>query len=204
MLLHALTHTICALTIRDNHNRSDHSKNFQRIAAQRYVVFKGSLLVVWIRPATWLHFVHEIAVPISQSSHCSWWDLIDISRNTSCTVATIHSLFSLTPSSHPAFRHLQYVKIWKQGYRLFSHSWSMSFSFWQWLGNECFALLQSLKYRVFCDLWRKGYYLTNGLKYGGDYLVYPGTVYQASYIYKGWSFLYRYKNYSLVPPAKEG
>ena len=59
--------------------------------------------------------------------------------------------------------------------------------------------MQSLKYRVFCDLWRKGYYLTNGLKYGGDYLVYPGTVYQASYIYKGWSFLYRYKNYSLVP-----
>ena len=34
--------------------------------------------------------------------------------------------------------------------------------------------LQSLRYRVFCDLWRKGYHLTNGLKYGGDYLVYPG------------------------------
>ena len=58
------------------------------------------LCVVWIRPATWLHFVHEIAdasqrcrktlyaklwkhsskeaVPTSQSPECSW--------NTSCTV----------------------------------------------------------------------------------------------------------------------
>ena len=29
-----------------------------------------------------------------------------------------------------------------------------------------------LKYAVFRDLWLKGYYLTAGLKYGGDYLVY--------------------------------
>ena len=28
------------------------------------------------------------------------------------------------------------------------------------------------KYAVFHDLWLKGYYLTSGLKYGGDYLVY--------------------------------
>lgn len=25
---------------------------------------------------------------------------------------------------------------------------------------------------VFCDLWEKGYYITSGLKYGGDFLVY--------------------------------
>lgn len=28
---------------------------------------------------------------------------------------------------------------------------------------------------MFSDLWRKGYYLTTGLKYGGDYLVYDGN-----------------------------
>ena len=35
--------------------------------------------------------------------------------------------------------------------------------------------LQELRCRVFKDLWTKGYYLTAGLKYGGDYLVYPGN-----------------------------
>ena len=29
--------------------------------------------VLWIRPATWLHFVHEIALPIHWSPQCSWW-----------------------------------------------------------------------------------------------------------------------------------
>ncbi|XP_065898297.1 tRNA-splicing endonuclease subunit Sen34-like [Dysidea avara] len=33
---------------------------------------------------------------------------------------------------------------------------------------------EELHYKVFRDLWTKGYYLTAGLKYGGDYLVYPG------------------------------
>ena len=31
---------------------------------------------------------------------------------------------------------------------------------------------EKLKYAVFHDLWLKGYFLTSGLKYGGDYLVY--------------------------------
>ena len=31
---------------------------------------------------------------------------------------------------------------------------------------------ERLRYAVFHDLWLKGYYLTSGLKYGGDYLVY--------------------------------
>lgn len=31
---------------------------------------------------------------------------------------------------------------------------------------------QSLKDRVFSDLWEQGYYITSGLKYGGDFLVY--------------------------------
>lgn len=31
-----------------------------------------------------------------------------------------------------------------------------------------------LHYRVFCDLWEKGYFLTSGSKFGGNYLAYPG------------------------------
>lgn len=27
---------------------------------------------------------------------------------------------------------------------------------------------------MFADLWKKGYYLTAGHKFGGDFLVYPG------------------------------
>ena len=30
------------------------------------------------------------------------------------------------------------------------------------------------KCAVFADLWRKGYYMGNGLRFGGDWLVYPG------------------------------
>ena len=31
---------------------------------------------------------------------------------------------------------------------------------------------QLLKFQVFQDLWKLGYYLTSGLKFGGDFLVY--------------------------------
>ncbi|CAG8656373.1 8513_t:CDS:2, partial [Funneliformis mosseae] len=30
------------------------------------------------------------------------------------------------------------------------------------------------KYKVYCDLWDQGYYITSGIKFGGDYLLYPG------------------------------
>lgn len=33
---------------------------------------------------------------------------------------------------------------------------------------------EMLHYRVFLDLWEKGYYLTSGIKFGGDLLAYPG------------------------------
>ena len=33
---------------------------------------------------------------------------------------------------------------------------------------------ETTRYRVFKDLWEKGYYLTSGCKFGGDFLVYPG------------------------------
>ena len=33
---------------------------------------------------------------------------------------------------------------------------------------------ERLHYRIFSDLWEKGYYLTSGIKFGGDLLAYPG------------------------------
>lgn len=33
---------------------------------------------------------------------------------------------------------------------------------------------ETLKCKVFKDLWDKGYYITAGEKFGGDFLVYPG------------------------------
>ena len=34
----------------------------------------------------------------------------------------------------------------------------------------------SQKYRIFSHFWEKGYFLTGGGKFGGDFLVYPGTL----------------------------
>ncbi|XP_066599815.1 tRNA-splicing endonuclease subunit Sen34 [Prorops nasuta] len=33
---------------------------------------------------------------------------------------------------------------------------------------------EKLRYKTFKDLWEKGYYITSGEKFGGDFLVYPG------------------------------
>ena len=33
---------------------------------------------------------------------------------------------------------------------------------------------EKLNYKVFCDLWERGYHITSGEKFGCDYLVYPG------------------------------
>jgi tRNA-splicing endonuclease subunit Sen34 len=41
---------------------------------------------------------------------------------------------------------------------------------WNWPNT----LKDIQKYKIFCDLWNKGYYITSGMKFGGDYLLYPG------------------------------
>ena len=33
---------------------------------------------------------------------------------------------------------------------------------------------EKLHYQVFVDLWERGYYLTSGVNFGGDFLAYPG------------------------------
>ncbi|OMJ10000.1 tRNA-splicing endonuclease subunit Sen34 [Smittium culicis] len=42
---------------------------------------------------------------------------------------------------------------------------------WEWPSTE----EEILKFGVFKDLYNKEYYITPGLKFGGDYLLYPGT-----------------------------
>ncbi|XP_018425800.1 PREDICTED: tRNA-splicing endonuclease subunit Sen34 [Nanorana parkeri] len=41
---------------------------------------------------------------------------------------------------------------------------------WPYIGQK----KHELRFKVFRDLWQKGYYLTSGSKFGGDFLVYPG------------------------------
>lgn len=36
------------------------------------------------------------------------------------------------------------------------------------------TMFEKARCKVFSDLWEKGYFITNGNKFGGDYLVYPG------------------------------
>lgn len=33
---------------------------------------------------------------------------------------------------------------------------------------------QQLRYKTYKNLWEKGYYVSSGEKFGGDFLVYPG------------------------------
>lgn len=42
---------------------------------------------------------------------------------------------------------------------------------------------EQLRYRVYRDLWNQGFFLSNGSKFGGDFLVYPGNGIIGS---KGW------------------
>jgi tRNA-splicing endonuclease subunit Sen34 len=41
---------------------------------------------------------------------------------------------------------------------------------------ELITDLEIIRYKVFKDLWTKGFYLTCGLKFGGDFLVYEGKI----------------------------
>lgn len=34
--------------------------------------------------------------------------------------------------------------------------------------------LDPIKYRIFCDLWERGKWITSGETFGGDFLIYPG------------------------------
>lgn len=38
-----------------------------------------------------------------------------------------------------------------------------------------FNCREQLRYKTYKDLWERGYYVTSGGKFGGDFLVYPGV-----------------------------
>jgi len=52
--------------------------------------------------------------------------------------------------------------------------------------NFPLSLEDKSRYAVFCDLWGKGFFITNGNKFGSDYLLYPGdpSNYHSHYIVK--------------------
>lgn len=49
---------------------------------------------------------------------------------------------------------------------------------WKYPSNE----KQQLRYKTYKDLWERGYYVTNGEKFGGDFLAYPGNLRYIVYI----------------------
>ena len=58
---------LCTWTTCDNYDPSYCSSDLWKTVAQRDSRFKELLPAIWIRPTTWLHSVHETAVPISRS-----------------------------------------------------------------------------------------------------------------------------------------
>ncbi|XP_022128435.2 tRNA-splicing endonuclease subunit Sen34 [Pieris rapae] len=57
-----------------------------------------------------------------------------------------------------------------------------------------------IKYAVFHDLWKKGYYLTNGSKFGSDFLVYQGdpVKFHATYMVKCTSVATKFRPANIV------
>ncbi|CAI5790803.1 tRNA-splicing endonuclease subunit Sen34 [Podarcis lilfordi] len=48
--------------------------------------------------------------------------------------------------------------------------WHVQSQDWPYTGQED----HEIRYRIFQNLWERGYYVTSGSKFGGDFLVYPG------------------------------
>ncbi|KAI8910630.1 hypothetical protein DFJ77DRAFT_102344 [Powellomyces hirtus] len=60
------------------------------------------------------------------------------------------------------------------------HSQATASGLWRYPSTE----QETLQYKVYCALWAKGYYITSGSKFGGDYLLYPGDIlrYHSHYV----------------------
>ncbi|XP_063157291.1 tRNA-splicing endonuclease subunit Sen34 [Candoia aspera] len=48
--------------------------------------------------------------------------------------------------------------------------WHVAAQLWPYAGQEH----HEMRYCIFRDLWERGYYVTTGSKFGGDFLIYPG------------------------------
>ncbi|XP_007432205.1 tRNA-splicing endonuclease subunit Sen34 [Python bivittatus] len=49
-------------------------------------------------------------------------------------------------------------------------NWHVASQLWPYAGQEN----HEMRYCIFRDLWERGYYVTTGSKFGGDFLIYPG------------------------------
>ena len=49
---------------------------------------------------------------------------------------------------------------------------------------ETLPITNAMRYNVFVNMWEKGFYLTDGTNFGGDFLAYPGDplMFHAKYI----------------------
>ncbi|KAG0724115.1 tRNA-splicing endonuclease subunit Sen34 [Chionoecetes opilio] len=68
----------------------------------------------------------------------------------------------------PLPQHLQVVEVFTQ-HPLLHHLTKQPYHWTYPTTNQ-----EKLRSKVFIDLWRQNYYLTSGLKFGGDFLVYAG------------------------------
>ena len=69
-----LNHTCTTLWY--HYARSLNERQLYEEQLHKEMVLLGSLTNFWIRPAAWMHFVHDMAVPISRSPQHSWWGLV--------------------------------------------------------------------------------------------------------------------------------
>jgi hypothetical protein len=58
---------------------------------------------------------------------------------------------------------------------------------------------ESLRYKTFKDLWKKGHYLTGGQKFGADFLVYTGMHHSTFFLCRLSCALWYYHVESFIP-----
>ena len=62
------------------------------------------------------------------------------------------------------------------------------------------------RYAIYYDLWKKGYFISNGSKFGGDFLVYPGDPlqYHAHYVIIVVSFQFQLSYHDIISYGRLG
>ncbi|XP_043937576.1 tRNA-splicing endonuclease subunit Sen34 isoform X2 [Protopterus annectens] len=80
--------------------------------------------------------------------------------------------------------------------------WNIPSDHWPYPGQQN----HETRYRVLRDLWNKGYYISAGNKFGGDFLVYPGDPlrFHAHYIAVCCPYKKRIPVYSLIAMGRLG
>ncbi|XP_055871790.1 tRNA-splicing endonuclease subunit Sen34-like [Biomphalaria glabrata] len=75
---------------------------------------------------------------------------------------TVQDIVQSEPSSKHALVQIFTESPWNQSLHIYED--------WEYPNTE----KELIRYLVFKDLWKKGFYMTSGSKFGGDFLVYPG------------------------------